>query len=77
MSSDIEKLSHWRHPKVSCPYRAGGLASFSCHALAARAIITTRQLAEIYDDWPPETLADRQPQMARQATAIWRIAQLT
>ena len=46
-------------------------------ALIASAITTTRQLAEMVDDWTPETLASRQAQMARRATAIWRIAQLS
>jgi hypothetical protein len=46
-------------------------------ALAASAITTTRHLAATYDDWTPETLAARQAQMARRATAIWRIAQLS
>ena len=46
-------------------------------ALAASAITTTRQLAETYDDWTPETLAACQAQMARRATAIWRVAQLS
>jgi hypothetical protein len=45
-------------------------------ALAASAITTTRQLAETYEHWTPETLATRQAQMAKRATAIWRIAQL-
>ena len=45
--------------------------------LSASAITTTRQLAETYDDWTPETLAACQAQMARRATAIWRVAQLS
>jgi len=45
-------------------------------ALAASAITTTRHLSDIYDDWTPETLAARQPQIVRRSTAIWRIAQL-
>jgi len=45
-------------------------------ALIASAITPTRQLAEMVDDLTPETLALRQAQMAKLATAIWRIAQL-
>jgi len=37
----------------------------------------TRKLAEENADWTPERLASRQRWMANQATAIWRIAQLS
>lgn len=37
----------------------------------------TRMLAEENADWTPERLANRQRWMANQATAIWRIAQLS
>ena len=46
-------------------------------ALAASAITTSRLLAEMVDDWMPETLASQQAQMAWRATAIWRVAQLS
>ncbi len=45
-------------------------------ALASSAITTTRQLAECFESWTPETLAARQAQMARAATGIWRVSQL-
>ena len=44
--------------------------------LNASTFITTRQLAECFDSWTPETLAARQAQMARAATGIWRVSQL-
>ena len=44
-------------------------------ALQASAVTSTRQLAERYDTWTPDSLNDRQAQMARRATGIWRIAQ--
>ncbi len=37
----------------------------------------TRQLATDHTGWTPETIAARQSGMAKQATAIWRIAQLS
>jgi hypothetical protein len=37
----------------------------------------TRRLAEENAEWKSERIADRQAWMARQATAIWRIAQLS
>jgi hypothetical protein len=46
-------------------------------ALAASAITTTRQLAECFDSWTPETLAACQAQIARAATGIWRVSQLS
>lgn len=37
----------------------------------------TRRVAEENDDWTPERVAARQRWMATQATAIWRVAQLS
>jgi hypothetical protein len=39
--------------------------------------VITRKLAEENADWTPERIAARQNWMATQATAIWRIAQLS
>lgn len=44
--------------------------------LSARALITARQVGEQLESWRPETLAARQPQMARAIIGIWRNAQL-
>jgi hypothetical protein len=37
----------------------------------------TRQLAEENSDWTPERIAARQKALARLATSVWRIAQLS
>ena len=37
----------------------------------------TRRLASEYADWTAQSLASRQTWMAKQATGIWRIAQLS
>jgi hypothetical protein len=37
----------------------------------------TKKIAEDYADWTPDRLAARQNWMANQATAIWRIDQLS
>ena len=44
---------------------------------AASNFALTRKLAEENADWTPERLATRQNWMARQATTIWRITQLS
>lgn len=46
-------------------------------AYAASGFALTRKIAEENADWTPERIAARQNQMARQATSIWRIAQLS
>lgn len=46
----------------------------ACHQHSGFAI--TRKLAADHADWTPERLAAHQTWMAKQATAIWRIAQL-
>jgi len=44
---------------------------------AASGFALTRKIAEENADWTPERIAARQNRMARQATSIWRIAQLS
>ena len=46
-------------------------------AYAASSFGITRKVAEDNADWTPERLAARQQWMANQATAIWRIQQLS
>ena len=45
--------------------------------LAASGFTLTRQLAEENADWTPERIAARQKALAKIATAVWRIAQLS
>lgn len=40
-------------------------------------LLLTRQLAENHADWTPELLATRQRELAKLATSVWRIAQLS
>lgn len=46
-------------------------------AYAASGFALTKKIAEENADWTPERIAARQNWMAKQATAIWRIAQLS
>jgi hypothetical protein len=46
-------------------------------AYAGSSFGITRKIAEDNSDWTPERLAARQNWMAHQATAIWRIDQLS
>lgn len=46
-------------------------------AYAASGFDLTRRVASENEDWTAERIAERQRWMARQATAIWRIAQLS
>ncbi len=40
-------------------------------------VLLTRQLAEAYDTWTPEKLVARQKKLAKVATTVWRIDQLS
>lgn len=44
---------------------------------AVSAFAITRKIAEDYTDWTPERIAARQRWMANQATALWRVDQLS
>jgi len=45
--------------------------------LAASAFVLTKKLAEEADDWTPERIGTRQKALAKIATSVWRIAQLS
>jgi hypothetical protein len=45
--------------------------------IQSSALMSARKLAEDYGDWSPETISTRQRAMARIATGIWRITQLS
>ncbi|MFA6020925.1 MAG: DUF262 domain-containing HNH endonuclease family protein [Rhodospirillales bacterium] len=59
--------------------RDQGNASYSSkrQSLLSSEFAITRKLAEDSSDWTPESVANHQSWMANQATAIWRIAQLS
>jgi hypothetical protein len=56
---------------------ANGPYALKKPAFATSAFGVTRKIAEDNADWTPERLAARQNWMARQATSIWRIDQLS
>ncbi len=45
--------------------------------LIKSAVPLTRQMAEKYEEWTPEKIAARQRELARIATTVWRIDQLS
>jgi hypothetical protein len=63
----------------AAPNRAIGNASYTDKRIAylQSEFDTTRQLAEHHQDWGIRQIASRQQHMARVATAIWRVGQLS